>query len=212
MPDIPSRSASDPSIRDQLAQRVAERRKHLGDLATLDPRVRALSQSSARNLMPPRPAQGRSTLSLALFAILGAVALVACVGTASAVVYGSAWLQGILNDPSTTVQNFYGAVQQGDYARAYTNFGDAAQARTSEAAFVAQFSSYDAIDGSVVSYTLGAPRYTNGGNTVTIAVAVTRRANPRATETDTLALVKQAGQWRIAAILVTTGAPTPVPK
>lgn len=212
MPDIQPPAAPDSALRDQLAQRVAERRKQLGDLATLDPRVRALSQSSASHLMPPRPAYARSTLTLALFAVMGALALVACVATATAAVYGSAWLQGILNDPSTTVQNFYGAVQQGDYVRAYTDFSDAARQRISESAFAAQFSSYDLIDGSVISYMLGTPRYTNGGNTATLTVAVTRRANPVATETDTLALVKQAGQWRIAAIAVTTGAPTPVPK
>ncbi|HEV7127426.1 MAG TPA: hypothetical protein VGN32_08270, partial [Ktedonobacterales bacterium] len=85
----------------QVAQRVAERRKALGTRASLDPRVRALSQSGARHLLPPRPQPTRATIPMALFAVLGVLALLTCVGMATAVVYAGAWLQGTLNDPST---------------------------------------------------------------------------------------------------------------
>lgn len=197
----------DPSVREELAQRILEQRKQLGELTALDPRLRELSQSSTRRVLPPVPA--RPGLSLALFAVLGALALLACVGTATAVVYGSAWLQGVFNDPTTTVQNFYGAVQQGDYARAYTAFSDAARRHTSEAAFAGQFGSYDAIDGTIAAYTLGTPRYASGGNSATLVVTVTRRGTARAGETHTLNLVKQGGQWRIDALTITNAPPTP---
>ena len=201
MPESPSR--------EQLAQRVAEHRKQLGDRGSLDPRVRELSQSSAQHLMPRR---AHLSLATALFAILGALALVGCVGTATAVIYGSAWLQGVLNDPTTVVQSFYGAVEASDYERASSYFSDGARAHLPETAFAGQFASYDAIDGQVVAYTLSTPRYSHDGNSVAIEVTVMRRANPRATETHTLALIKQDGSWRVSALAVRVGDPSPTPR
>ncbi|HEV7128948.1 MAG TPA: hypothetical protein VGN32_16070 [Ktedonobacterales bacterium] len=204
---------ADTETRERLAQRVAERRKVLSERESLDPRIRALSRSSARHLLPPRPQPTRGTIPMALFAVLGVLALLTCVGLATAAVYGSAWLQGTLNDPSTTVQSFYGALEQKDYARAYTYFSDHARAQVSEPAFAARFASYDAIDGPVTSYVLSAPRYAPGGAAATMSVTAQRQANTSTPEVHTLSLVKQAGAWRIAGIVVSknpASAPTPV--
>ena len=194
---------------EEIAERVAQRRKQLIDSGAFNPSLRAPARSSARSVALGWAPRTRVSLSLMLVAALGAIALVACVGTATAVVYGSAWLRGALSDPSTTVQSFYGAVQAGDYARAYSYFSDEARTRTSESAFVGQFASYDAINGPVVSYTLGSTHIGAAGNTASIMVAVSRRANPRGTEAHALALVKQSGQWQINAIVVTINGSPP---
>lgn len=188
--------------RERLTQRVAERRKLLSERPALDPRVRALSRSSARNLMPPHPSPTRTTIPLAMFAVLGVVALVACIGAATAAVYGAAWLQGTLNDPSTAVQGFYGALQQKQYGQAYAYFSDHARAQTSESVFAARWGSYDAIEGPVTSYVLGTPNYSAAGAVATLSVMVQRQTDARTPETHTLRLVKQAGAWRIDSVSI----------
>jgi Domain of unknown function (DUF4878) len=203
----------DSTKREELTRIVAERRKALSDYPTLDARVRALSQSGSRHLLPPRPSRKRSTFTAALFAVVGAVALLACVATATAVVASGVWLQGALNDPSTTVQSFYGALQQKDYAHAYSYFTASARSHLSEAAFADQFDSYDALDGAVSSYSLGATKTSASGDGATIVVTVTRRGNASTQQVHTLLLVKENGAWRIQSISIAfrSVAATPAP-
>ncbi len=203
----------DTSKREALTRLVAERRKLLGDMPSLDPRVRALSRSGSRHLLPPRPAEKRSVLPIILFSALGAVALVACVATAIAVVASGVWLQGTLSDPSTAVQDFYGALEQRDYCQAYTYLTASARSHLSLTAFEDQFGTYDTIDGPVSSYSLGPTKVSAGGAVATIVVTVTRRGNGSAPQMHTLRLKKEQGAWRIDGISIAFGhvAPTSSP-
>lgn len=203
----------DTGKREALTRLIAERRKLLGDMPSLDPRMRALSRSGSRHLLPPRPAEKRSVLPIILFSALGAVALVACVATAIAVVASGVWLQGTLSDPSTAVQDFYGALQQRDYSQAYTYFTASARSHLSLTAFEDQFGTYDTIDGPVSSYSLGPTKLSAGGAVATIVVTVTRRGNGSAPQMHTLRLKKEQGAWRIDGISIAFGhvAPTSSP-
>lgn len=198
------------SKRPDLEQLIAEHRKELRDHASLDPRVRALSQSGSRHLLPPRPRSKPSMIPLVLLALLGGVALIACAATAAAVVIGGSWLQGTLSDPTATVQNFYGALQQKDYVGAYTYFSATARAHMTESQFEDQFAGYDTIDGPVSSYSIGAPHALSGGE-VSVTVTVTRTAAATGPQVHTLLLVRESGSWRIASLSVRLGQATPPP-
>jgi hypothetical protein len=199
------------SKRQRLEQIVAKRREALRDNAALDPQLRALSQSDSRHLLPPRPPSRSSMLPLALFALVGAVALIACAATATLVVVGGSWLQRTLSDPTTTVQNFYGALQQKDYAGAYGYFSATARAHMTEAQFEDQFAGYDTLDGLVSGYSIGAPHTLSGGE-VSVTVTVTRAAAASGPQVHTLILVRESGAWRINSLSVRLSLATPPPR
>jgi hypothetical protein len=197
----------DANKRAELEQRVAGRRRELGDRASLDPRLRARSPEG--RVLPPRLRGKPSTLAVVLLAAVGAVALIACVVTTVGIVISSTWLQGALNDPSATAQSFCGALQQRDYAHAYGYFSASAQEHTSESAFADQFAGYDAIDGPVTSYSLGSPRYSTDGAIATLAVMLQRQSGGSAQQQFTLVLIKEHGSWRINALTIKTHAGAP---
>jgi hypothetical protein len=195
----------DTGKREALTRLVAAHRKALGDNPALDPRVRTLSQSGSRHLLPPRPVEKRSAFPVILFSALGAVALLACVATATAVVASGVWLQGTLRDPSTTVQSFYGALQQKDYAQAYTYFTTRERSHLSLTAFQDQFASYDTLDGAINTYSLGPTQLGANGAAATVVVKVTRREAGSAPQIHTLRLLKEQGDWRIDSFSITLG-------
>ncbi|HEY7781580.1 MAG TPA: hypothetical protein VIC85_15335 [Ktedonobacterales bacterium] len=199
----------DATKRDEIARLVSERRKALGGRYLLDPRVRALPRSGSRWLTPPGTAgRGRAaTLPLLILTVLGAVALVACVATATAVVVSGVWLQGALQDPTTTVQGFYGALQQRDYAHAYTYFTTSARARLTEGQFESTYGAFDQIDGTVTAYAISHIQTGAGGNTASVLVGVSRQDKPDAVQVQTLLLVRENGNWRIESITLNGSAP-----
>jgi hypothetical protein len=201
----------DATKRDEVARLVSERRKALGGRYLLDPRVRALPRSGSRWLTPPGGAgQGRATtLPLMVLTVLGALALVACVATATAVVASGMWLQGALQDPTTTVQGFYGALQQRDYAHAYAYFTTSARARLTENQFESTYGTFDQIDGTVTAYTISQIQTGAGGNTANVLVGVARQDKPDAIQVQTLLLVRENGDWRIENITLNGTAPAP---
>jgi hypothetical protein len=142
-----------------------------------------------------------------LLSVLGAVALVACVVSAAAVVVGGSWLRSALTSPTSTVQDFYGALQQRNYASAYKLFSSSAQAHLSESAFADQFGAYDTIDGPVTQVSIGAPQYKSTGAEATVAVNVTRSGSGTRRRVDQLMLIKELGGWRITSISLQFGAP-----
>lgn len=199
----------DATKRDEIMRLVSERRKALGGRYLLDPRVRALPRSGSRWLIPPREGgQGRATtLPLLILTVLGAVALVGCVATAAAVVASGMWLQGALHDPSTTVQSFYGALQQRDYARAYTYFTTSAQARLTETQFESTYGTFDQIDGTVAAYTISSVRMGANGDTANVLVGVARQDKPDVVQVQTLLLVRENGDWHIESITLNGNSP-----
>lgn len=198
----------DPQRHKELAEMVARRRKELGDRPDISQRMRKLSESSGRNPIGPRPVK-RSTMFTLLAGGLAIVALIACVATAIAVTAGGLWFQSQLNDPTTAVQKFYGALHQQDYAQAYALLSNSAKARVSQSAFADQYSSLDQIDGIVDSYPI--LKNTAGDTTATVTVAVIRRGNITVAQVETIQLVKDGGDWHINSITNDGTMPVPSP-
>lgn len=198
----------DPQRHKELAEIVARRRKELGDRPDISQRMRKLSESSGRNPIGPRPVK-RSTMLTLLAGGLAIVALIACVATAIAVTAGGLWFQSQLNDPTTAVQKFYGALHQQDYAQAYALLSNSAKARVSQSAFADQYSSLDQIDGIVDSYPI--LKNTAGDSTATVTVAVIRRGNIAVAQVETVQLVKDGGDWHINSITNAGTMPVPSP-
>lgn len=198
----------DPQRHKELAEMVARRRKELGDRPDISQRMRKLSESSGRNPIGPRPVK-RSTMLTLLAGGLAVVALIACVATAIAVTAGGLWFQSQLNDPTTAVQKFYGALHQQDYAQAYALLSNSAKARVSQSAFADQYSSLDQIDGIVDSYPI--LKNTAGDTTATVTVAVIRRGNIAVAQVETIQLVKDGGDWHINSITNAGTMPVPSP-
>lgn len=195
--------------REALTHRVAEHRKLLGDWDSLDPRVRTLAQSGSRNLLPPRPGGRNSSVSLVVLAVVAAIALIGCVATATAVVASGVWLQGALNDPTTTVQGFYGAVKQQNFQRAYSYFSASARSHMSEATFTDTFGSYDRIDGAVSGFTITRTDMAASGSKATVIVSVERKGGAASQQVHTLLLVKEDGVWRINSLSIALASVTP---
>jgi hypothetical protein len=181
----------------QLAALLERRRRELADRMDISPKLRRLSRAAApTSLLPERMRRSRAlsgALAVALVALVGA-----CVLGATAVGASGLWLQGQLGDPATTAQNFYGALHQQDYARAYSYLTSGAQQRMSRADFVTQYSDLDAVAGVVESYTIGTD--TVAGTSATTVVSVVRRGDVTRAQSQTLTLVKQGDAWRIDGI------------
>jgi hypothetical protein len=193
------------SLSDEFYRKAEERRKALAERANADPRARMPARSGARHLLPPHATAGSRAPGVILMTVLGLLALVACVASATAVVVGGSWLRGALNDPTSTTQNFYSALQRSDYARAYTYFSSGAQAHLSESAFADQFGGYDTIEGPVIQISIGAPQYSAGGNVALLVVRVTRSHSGGRLQVHQVTLVKEQGTWWIDTVSITFG-------
>lgn len=183
----------------QLAALLEQRRRELSERIDISPKLRQLSRAAVpASLLPERvrrsPALG-GALAVALIALAAACVLGATLLGASGL-----WLQGQLGDPATTAQNFYGALHQQDYTRAYAYFSTGAQQRTSRTAFATQYSDLDAVAGVVESYAIASDDVSGG--TATTVVDVVRLGDPTRAQAQSLSLVKQGGSWRIDAIAV----------
>lgn len=201
-------SMKDPKRHKELAEIVARRRRELGDRPDISQRMRKLSESSGRNPIGPKPVK-RSTLLTFLAGGLAIVAVIACIASAIAVTAGGLWFQSQLNDPGTTVQKFYGALHQQNYAQAYALLSNSAKARVSQSGFTDQYSSLDQIDGIVNSYPI--LKSTTGNNSATVTVAVVRRGNTTLAQVETVQLVKDGGDWHINSITSAGTMPVPSP-
>jgi hypothetical protein len=177
-----------------LAARVAERRRQLAERPDVSQKMRDLSSSSSqnpKNSLQPKRSPLLTTVALAA----GVFLLVVCAVGATAVVASGLWVQNQLSDPPTTAQNFYGALQSQNYARAYSYTSSAFQKRVSASAFNDQFSSLDQVGGVVDSYPIVSEKTT--GATATVVVHVVRRSNTAQALTQTLTMVKDGARWRI---------------
>jgi hypothetical protein len=193
-----------PGFSDDFYRKAEERRRALAERASVDPRARMPARAGARHPLPLHATGGSHAPAVILMTVLGLLALIACV-TSATVVVGGGWLQRALNDPTSTTQNFYGALQQRDYARAYTYFSSGAQAHPSESAFADQFGGYDTIEGPVTQVAIGAPQFRAGGNVALHSVRVTRSSSGGRLQLHQVTLEKEQGTWRIDAISITFG-------
>lgn len=197
----------DTKSRPDLSGILEQRRRELSDRPDISVRMRKLSASNARNPVPAAPRKRRSLLTMAL-AGLAVVLLLACgISTAVAVASG-VWFHNHLNDPSQTALDFYGALHQQDYTRAYSYFSDSARAKLSQADFAAQFSAYDSVGGIVQSYTVAGDPKIQGSNAV-VTVDVVRRGNATQAQVQTIYLTSRNGGWKIDRIQLGQTVPAP---
>lgn len=207
-PDRPTdrrKTVNAPAIK-TLAALVEQHRRELSERLDVSPALRQLS----RVVLPQSllPGRRRRSPMLASFVVAAALALLlACVLGATGIAAGSFYLQGQLSDPTTSAQDFYAALHEQDYARAYSYLTPAAQQRTSSAAFVTTYSDLDAVAGVVESYTIGDASVT--GTSATVVANVVRREDTTRAQAQTLTLAQQNGTWRIDRIIVGDSAPAP---
>ena len=198
---------SNTNSRPDLSGILEKRRRELSDRPDISVRMRKLSQSNARNPVPVRPRKRPTLLKLVLAAV-AVVLLLACGVTAAVAVASGVWFHNQLTDPSQTALDFYSALHQQDYTRAYSFFSSGARTSLSQSAFTSQFSAYDSVSGIVQSYTVDGSSKIQGSNAV-VTVDVVRRGNPNQAQVQTIYLVSQDGSWKIDRIQL--GATIPAP-
>lgn len=198
---------SDAKSRPDLSGILEQRRRELSDRPDVSARMRRLSASNSRNHVPIVPRK-RPTLLRLILAGAAVVLLLACAISAAVAVASGVWFHNQLNDPSQTALDFYSALHQQDYARAYGFFSDDAKARLSQSAFAAQFSAYDSVGGIVESYTTEGSAAVQG-STAVVTVDVVRRSNISQAQVQTIHLVNQNGSWKIDRIELGKTIPAP---
>jgi hypothetical protein len=198
---------SDAKSRPDLSGILEQRRLELSDRPDVSARMRKLSASNSRNPLPPAPRK-RPTLLRVILAGVAVVLLLACAIAATAAIASGVWFRNQLNDPSQTALDFYSALHQQDYTRAYGFFSDDAKARLSQNAFATQFSAYDSVSGIVESYTTEGSAKVQG-STAVVTVDVVRRGNTSQAQVQTIHLVNQNGGWTIDRIELGKTIPAP---
>jgi hypothetical protein len=198
---------SDAKSRPDLSGILAQRRRELSDRPDISARMRKLSASNSRNSVPLAPRK-RPTLLRVILAAAAVTLLLACGISAAVAVASGVWFHSQLNDPSQTALDFYSALHQQDYSRAYDFFSDSAKARLSQNAFTAQFSAYDSVSGIVESYTTVGNAKVQGSIAL-VTIDVVRRGNTSQAQVQTIHLVNQNGSWTIDRIELGKTIPAP---
>ena len=197
----------DTKSRPDLSGILEQRRRELSDRPDISARMRKLSASNTRNPVPAMPRKRRSLLTIVLAAVAVAL-LLACGVSAAVAVASGVWFHNQLNDPSQVTLDFYGALHQQDYPRAYGYFSDNAKTHLAQSDFTAQFSAYDSVGGIVQSYTVQGDAKVQGSNAV-VTIDVVRRGNTTQAQVQTIYLTSQNGGWKIDRIQL--GQTIPVP-
>lgn len=202
-------SETKPKQRPDLTGILERRRRELSDRPDVSARMRKLSASasSARNPVPAPPRK-RPTLIRVVLAAAAVSLLLICGVTAAVAVASGVWFHNQLSDPSQTALDFYSALHQQDYARAYSFFSDGAKSHLSKADFTNQFSAYDSVGGIVESYIVEGSSKVQG-STAVVTVDVVRRGNTTQAQVQTIYLTNQQGNWKIDRIELGKTIPAP---
>jgi hypothetical protein len=196
---------ADSKRRTQITELIERRRRALVERPDISQTMRKLSQSSSRNPKAPiRPR--RTTTTTLLLGGAGVLLMLFCVALAVTVLIGNIWLQNQLSDPTTTVQKYYAALKQRNYNEAYSYLAKNLQGRVLPVTFADTYSGNDTLDGVIDRYYITINKRDEA--TATVTVIVVRRARDTA-QLQTLNLVKENGDWRIAEI--TLGGNVPIP-
>src|SRR5262249_22652118 len=128
------------------------------------------------------------------------VVLLACIIGTVAVVWANSLVQTGFSDPQNTVQQFYGALHQTNYAEAYTYFSRSAKSHVSESTFANIYGSYDRVDGIIQNFPMQSS--TVHGNAAQVVVLVTRRGDVNTGQLQTVHLVNSNSTWYIDSLVV----------
>jgi hypothetical protein len=198
---------SDAKTRPDLSGILEQRRRELSDRPDVSARMRTLSASNSRNPVPVSPRKRPTLLKMAL-AVVAVTLLLACGITAAVAVASGVWFHNQLTDPSQTALDFYGALHQQDYARAYNLFSVGAKAHLSQTDFTSTFGAYDSVGGIVQSYTVEGNSKVQG-TTAVVTVDVVRRGNTTQAQVQTIYLTSENGSWKIDRIELGKTIPAP---
>ncbi len=137
--------------------------------------------------LPPR----RSTRWV--WIVLGSLAVLAIVGS-MLLAFGVGVTVVTVGGPTIASDQYYSAIRDQDYAKAYGYLGSSLKAELSQQAFIQQAQQRDATEGRIVRYS-----YTNVpmGNPAPVSLTVTR-ANGTS-YTVNLTMQQEAGSWKVAA-------------
>lgn len=188
---------TDPRRHEELAARIEERRRLLGERADVSQRLRDLSVSSSRNPIAPARKE-RSPLTVLLVTAAGGMALLACIIVSIALISSGVWVQAQLGSPDTAVQDFFSALRAQNYTQAYGFLSSGAQNELSQERFMELYQATDTVSGPVDSYTITST--VEHGSTATVTVQVVRRGDTATAQIYALTLTQENGSWRVADI------------
>lgn len=192
-----------------LAERVERQRREIGDRPDVSDRFRQLSRSSGRNPIPGRRTLKRSPLMMILLGSAAALVLLACVATAAVAIASGLWLRGAVDSPEQTVQQYYSALAQQDYERAYSYFSDSARQQIAQDAFVERETDGARIGGQVDHYEITKSDIRDA--TASFQVQVVRRGTPTQAQVESLTLVRAGNAWRIQSLTLGDFVPVSTP-
>jgi hypothetical protein len=201
------KSKPDSKRRAELAELVEQRRRELGERPDISQTMRRLSQSSSRNSSAFLQPKRRSRMRALVLTGSALAVLVACILGTAAVIWTNSVVQSSFSDPQNTVQQFYGALHQTNYAEAYTYFSSTAKAHLSESSFASLYSSYDRVDGIIQNFPVQSS--TVHGSAAQVVVLVTRRGDDNTGQMQTVHLVNSNNTWYISSIVVGDTVPLP---
>ncbi len=175
------------------------------------PPRRDLQKTGAVARQSERPSLTRRQI---LLLGVGGIAVVVIVALAATLLISAVFVQNSLGGPETTIDSFYSALKQQNYALAYSQLSPAQKNAQSEAVFASHYQQIDAQDGAVSDFTIEQSSINGDRATAEVQVTRTTLQNQTATYTyslDTLKLVQDNGTWAIDSITSKTLAITPTP-
>ena len=152
----------------------------------------------------------RSTLNTVIITAVAGLGLIVIAVVAAVVIISGVWVQSQLaGSPTTTVEDYYAAVHEQNYATAYGKFSTQAQSTLSEAKFEQTMRATDLLSGGVQTYAVVSS--TIKGATATVTVEVVRQSDTTTAQIFQITLTQEQQAWRISTIKQTgqTTAPTP---
>lgn len=134
--------------------------------------------------------------------IIGGIIILSCAGCVVASVFGIGFLAKTVGQPAVVVTNYYQAIKQQDYAKAFTYLDTGAIAlpngqQATETAFTTAAQTLDQAQGTVTSYAPSNIQVNNG--IATITMTVTRQHSPSSYQVH-LELKQEGNDWKITRI------------
>jgi hypothetical protein len=198
---------ADPQRSEELAARIEERRRMLEDRPDVSKRLRELSSSNSRNAIPAPARKIRSPLIALLVTAGGLLALFACVAASVAIISSGIWVQTQLGSPNTTVEDFFAAIHEQNYAQAYGFLSSQARKEITEEAFQQVYLTSDTLSGTVVYYAI--VDSVTKDSTASVTVDVVRRGDISVADVFVLTLTQEDSSWRIQSIQQNGSTPAP---
>jgi hypothetical protein len=152
-----------------------------------------LGASSKNGRLPGEQRKRRGMLPYILGAV-GVIVIVGCLGVGAVVTLNLVSLQGSLNSPQTTLDDFYSALHVNDYDTAYHQLSSGFQGRMTPSSFRAAFE----LIGTIQSYQITDLDAQSNQAQATVKVQLVKPdGGTTVDETKNVQLVVENGNWKI---------------